>query len=59
MCLSPHVVHKGKHETSVGEAHRDNKTSSDHENHEIQKAMKQEPRSSKLDQNGLRGRPPG
>jgi hypothetical protein len=33
MCLSPHVLNKGKQETSVGEAHCDNETRSDHENH--------------------------
>jgi hypothetical protein len=58
MCLSPHVVHKGKKETSVGEAHRDNKTKSDRENHEIQKATEQEPRSPKLTRTGSgAGRP--
>ena len=53
------VVHKDKQETSVGEAHRDNKTEFDHENHEIRKVMDQEPRRPKLDPNGLQARPPG
>ena len=53
MCLSPHVVHKGKQETSVGEAHHDNKTEFARENNEIQKVMDQEPRRPKLDPNGL------
>ena len=35
MCLSPHVVHKGKRGTSMGEAHRDNKMEFDGKNHEI------------------------
>ena len=35
--------------TSVGEAHSNNKTRVDRENHEIQKAMDQEPCSPKLD----------
>jgi hypothetical protein len=51
MCLSPHVVHKGKQETSVGKTHRDIKTKSDHGNHEIREVMDQEPRSPKLDPN--------
>ena len=38
--------------TSVGEAHSNNKTRVDRENHEIQKAMDQEPCSPKLDRNG-------
>jgi len=38
--------------TSVGETHRDSKTRFDCENHKIQKAMDQEPRSPKLDRNG-------
>ena len=59
MCLSPPVVHKGKQETSVGEAHHDNETSSDHENHEIKKARDQIPRSPKLDQNRPESGPPG
>ena len=58
-CLSPHVVHKGKQETSVGEAHHDNKTRFDHKNHEIQKAMDQIPRSPKLDRNGPESGTPG
>ena len=41
MCLSPHVVHRGKQETSVGEAHRDNKTEFNRENHEIREVMDQ------------------
>ena len=57
MCLSPHVVHK--QETSVGEAHRDNKTRSDHENHEFQKATEQEPHLPKLDRNGPKSGPLG
>jgi len=59
MCLSPYVVHKGKQETSVGEVHRDNKTRSDRENHEIQKATEQEPCSPKIDLNGHESGPPG
>jgi hypothetical protein len=59
MCFSPYIVHKGKQETSVGEAHLDNITEFDRENHEIQKVMDQEPRQPKLDPNGLRARPPG
>ena len=46
MCLSPHVMHKGKHETSVGEAHLDDKMEFNRENHEIQKAMDQIPGQS-------------
>ena len=53
MCLSPHVVHKGKKETSVGEAHCDNETRFDRENHEIQEVMDQGPCQPKLDSNGL------
>jgi len=59
MCLSPHVVHKGKQEISVGERHLYNETRSDRENHEIQKVTKQEPRSPKLDPNGHEGGLPG
>ena len=44
--------------TSVGEAHR-NKTRFDRENHEIQKATKQKPRSPKLDRNRPESGPPG
>ena len=58
MCFSPHVVHKGKQETSVGEAHLDDKMEFDRKNHEIQKAMDQIPRSPKLDRNGLKSGPP-
>jgi len=43
--------------TSVGEAHR-NKTRFDRENHEIQKATKQKPRSPKLDRNRPESGPP-
>ena len=53
MCLSPHVVHKGKQETSVGKAHRDNKTRSDSKNHEIQEVIDQGPLRPKMDSNGL------
>ena len=45
--LSPHVVHKGKQETSVGEAHRDNEMRSDHENRETQEIMNQGRRATK------------
>ena len=38
-------------ETSVGEAHHDNKMEFNRKNHEIQKAMDQKPCSLKLDQN--------
>ena len=51
-------MHKGKQEISVGEAHRDNEARLDRENHEIQKAMDQIPRSPKLDQNGPESGPP-
>jgi hypothetical protein len=58
MCLSPYVVHKGKKETSVGGAYRDNKTKSNRENHEIQKATEQELCSPKLTRTGSgAGRP--
>ena len=53
MCLSPHVVHKGKQKTSVGEAHRDNRMEFDGKNHETQEVMDQVPRRPKLDLNGL------
>ena len=43
----------------MGEAHRDNKTEFDHENHEIQKVMDKKPCSPKLDQNGPESGPPG
>ena len=59
MCLSPQVVHKGKQETSVGEAHHDNRMEFAHENHEIQEVMDQEPRQPRMDPNGLWSRPPG
>ena len=59
MCLSPHVVHKGKQEISVGEAHCDNRMEFDRENHEIQEVMDQEPRRPKLDRNGSEGGPHG
>ena len=39
MCLSPHVVHKGKQETSGGETHYDSRTEFNHENHKIREAM--------------------
>ena len=55
--LSPHVVHKGKQETSVGSTPC-NRTEFDRENHEIQEVMDQEPRRPKLDLNGLWSRPP-
>ena len=55
--LSPHVVHKGKHETSVGEAHLDDKMEFNRENHEIQEVIDQGPRRPKLDPIGLWGRP--
>jgi hypothetical protein len=58
-CLSPHVVNKGKKETSVGERHHYNETRSDRENHEIQKATKQEPRLPKLNPNGHESGPLG
>ena len=38
--------------TSVGETHHNNKMRFDRENHKIQKAMDQKPRSPKLDRNG-------
>ena len=53
MCLSPHVVHKGKQETSVGEAHRDNRAKFDCENHKIQEVVDQGPRQPKMDPIGL------
>ena len=53
MCLSPHVVHKGKQETSVEEGHHDNKTEFDRKNHEIQEVMDQESRRPKMDPNRL------
>ena len=43
----------------MGEAHRDNKTEFDRENHEIQKAMDQIPCSPKLDRNGPKSGPLG
>ena len=59
MCLSPHVVQKGKQETSVGEAHHDNRMEFDRKNHEIQKVMDQESHQPKMDPNGLWSKPPG
>jgi hypothetical protein len=37
--LSPHVVHKGKQETSMGETHHDSKIEFDRKNHKIREAM--------------------
>ena len=45
--------------TSVGETHHDNKMEFDRENHEIQKAMDQEPHSPKLDRDRPKSGPPG
>ena len=43
---------------SVREAHHDNETRSDRENHEIQKATEQEPCLPKFDPNGHESGPP-
>ena len=51
-------MHKGKQETSVGEAHHDNQTEFDRKNCEIQEVMNQEPRRPKMDPNELWSRPP-
>ena len=52
ICVCLHMLCiKIYRKTSEGEAHRNNKMRLDRENHKIQKAMVQEPRSPKLDQN--------
>ena len=53
ICVCLHILCiKAYKKTRVEETHRNNKTRFDHENHEIQKAMDQEPCSPKLDRNG-------
>ena len=53
ICVCLHMLCiKVYRDTSVGVAHHGIKTEFDRENHEIQKAMDQEPHSPKLDQNG-------
>ena len=60
ICVCLHMLCiKVYRETSVGVAHHDIKTEFDRENHEIQKATEQKPRSPKLDRNGPESGPPG
>ena len=59
ICVCLHILCiKVYRKTSVGEAHHNNKMRLDRKNHEIQKAMDQEPRSPKLDQNRPESGPP-
>ena len=67
ICVCQHMLcRKLYRKTSVGETHRDSKMRFNHETHKIQKAMDQEPRSPKMDQDrpesglpGLLYGPPG
>jgi hypothetical protein len=45
--------------TRVGETYYNNKTKSNHKNHEIWEVMDQKPCSTKLDLDGPQSRPPG